>query len=143
MTPDDERPSTRRHVLDRMAVAMAGRAAERLVYGEDGFSVAGAGSDVRQATAIALQAVGEWGLGSLTAQVDLANWRPDPRADELAQQVDQFVKEAEQRAADVLEQHRRGFDALVERLLEVETLSGEEIVAVMEAGVTPQASSGS
>jgi cell division protease FtsH len=139
MLGEDRQYFTAENVLDQMAVAMAGRAAEKILFGEDGFAAAGAADDMAKATDMALRAVCEWGMGSLTARVDLRDWMDDPRADQVAEEVDHLVREAEQKATAQLIEHRDVLDALIAKLLEVETITGEDVQALAGRGEDLQA----
>jgi cell division protease FtsH len=121
-----------------MTVAMAGRAAEKLLFGENGFAAGGAAEDTNKASDLALHAVCEWGMGSLTAHVDVRDWQDDPRADKIAEEVDELVRDAERRASTLLRDNRVALDALIAKLLAVETVSGED-VAQLVSGETPPA----
>jgi cell division protease FtsH len=138
MLGDDRLHFTADTVLDQMAVAMAGRAAEKLRFGENGFAAAGAADDMAKATDMALSAVCEWGMGALTARVDVSDWRTDPRARQVADEVDRLVGEAEQLATARLTEHRDVLDALTAKLLAVETVTGDDVRALASRG-EPQA----
>ena len=138
MLGDDRLHFTAETVLEQMTVAMAGRAAEKIISGENGFAAGGAADDTHKASDMALRAVCQWGMGSLTAQVDLEYWQDDPRAKQIGEEVDQLVKDAERKATTLLRDHRDALEALITRLLEVETITGED-VAQLTTGDNPPA----
>jgi cell division protease FtsH len=138
MLGDDRLHFSANTVRDQMAVMMAGRAAEKLLFGEGGFAAAGAADDMTKATDMALRAVCEWGMGTLTAKVDIPDWRNDPRAQQVADEVDQLVREAERVATAQLTEHRGVLDALTATLLAVETITGDDVRALASRGEEPQ-----
>src|SRR5690606_20460571 len=66
---NDHQFLTRPEALDRLAMAMGGRAAEIMLLGEDGYTQ-GASSDLQQATRIATAMVTQYGMGSQLVQTD-------------------------------------------------------------------------
>jgi cell division protease FtsH len=133
----------REYMLDRLAVMMGGRAAERLVFNT---ATSGASNDLLEATKLARRMVLEWGmsdemgpmaLGSERRNVFLGEELAEGRdySDETAREVDEVVKttllEAYDRAANALKGHRDALDRLADALLEKEELSGEEALKVM------------
>jgi cell division protease FtsH len=129
----DERMPTAEYVKETMVAAMAGRAAEKIFHGEN-FAAAGAEDDISKATELAVKRVCLWGMGSVTSRVEPSTWRSDPA---IAEEVDRLVKAAEDAAIHLLNEHRQLLDALVEKLVEAETISGDELRAIV-AGASTQ-----
>jgi ATP-dependent Zn protease len=95
------------------------------------------------ATKLALKMVGNGVMGSQLGTVDIEHWTDDPRAEEIAAAVGHLVWEAEERATVLFTKRRTALDALAARLLEVETISGEEVEAIIDrAKVEPELISG-
>jgi cell division protease FtsH len=132
-SPDTDRYFySERYLRGRIAGMLGGRASEQLVFGD---VTTGAESDLEQATALARQMVGRWGMSE---QVGAMSVLPDPRREQpfaldggaaspatrelVESEVRRILGECSQRAADVLEAERSRLDALVEALLEAETL---------------------
>lgn len=120
-------------LIDHMAVGLAGRVAEDLVFGEP---ASGAASDLKQVDDIARQMVCEWGMSkTLGPRVypdgSAADGRHRLHSEEAARAVDaevgRLVDEASQRARAVLIQQRATLDRVVHALLEQETLTGREL----------------
>ena len=146
--PEDERrlyPESYLH--DSLAIRVAGRAAELLVFEE---ASTGAGEDLAGATELALRMVREYGLsGDLGpvaypvpsgSHLDLT--RPDrPFAEATQRRVDmevaRLLREAEARATQLLADHRTALDALSRRLLEEETVDGSVVYDVLVHPDTP------
>jgi cell division protease FtsH len=131
------------YLLGRIAGALGGRAAEQLIYGEVS---TGAESDLEQATRIARQMVGRWGMSPAIGPVSVlpgpgqelpfgfdANG-PSPATQELLDaEVRRLLDEAAKHAEQVLSEHRANLDSLVEALLESETLDAD--AAYRAAGI--------
>jgi cell division protease FtsH len=135
--PEVDRFSVSRAKLhDDLAVAMAGRAAEELIFGYDKVTT-GASSDIEQATRMAKAMVTKWGLsdkvGTLDYAPDNSGGYPAQKeiSDETSKLIDsetkRIVDEALQRAKQILTDKKADLEKLAQGLLEFETLSGEEI----------------
>src|SRR5205823_454396 len=138
--PEEERYH---HGLDyfkaKLIMSMGGRAADRLIYGQP---YAGAESDLKQATRLARYMVTHWGmsdrLGPMSFRIGeehvfLGKEIQEPRdfsegtAQIVDEEVQKLLREADQRAYDLLRGHRQELDRLVEALLEKEELDRAEI----------------
>ena len=127
----------------RLIGILGGRAAEILIYGE---STTGPESDLEQATSIARQMVGRWGMSEEVGAVSVLRrssgdgYMP---AGELSQhtleQIDDEVRRiiggCAEDAKSTLAEHREQLDNLAEALLERETLDEADAYAV--AGIVP------
>ncbi len=140
---------TRDKLKDDMVVALGGRVAEELIFGH-GKVTTGASSDIQQLTRIAKAMVTKWGmsdkvgpiyLGDEQQEMYLGGGSGDVRvlSQENAKLVDAEVKaliqEADTRARQILTEHLDDLHRLAEALLEHETLTGEEIQAVLRGEV--------
>ena len=136
------------YLLGRIAGALGGRAAEELVFGE---LTTGAESDLEQATRVARQMVGRWGMSDALGPVSLLPGpghqpafgldgdQPAPATLELLDaEVRRLLDEGDEHARRILAEHRAHLDRLVEALLAAETLDAED--AYRAAGIPlPQA----
>jgi cell division protease FtsH len=129
------------YLRGRITGALGGRAAEQLVFGE---ATTGAESDLEQATAVARQMVGRWGMSEQVGLVSaLPRHEDEPSvfaaavAQHTLELIDQEVKritsECYARALAALTDHREQLDALAATLLERETL--DEADAYAAAGL--------
>jgi cell division protease FtsH len=138
-SPEDDRFSYDEHYLRTLIkVALGGRAAEELVYGQ---LTSGAESDLQQLTAIARQMVGRWGMSpavgpvTVIAQDGRGPFLPGAAApsEQTQQLVDQevrrIVEEAYEEVLALLTEHRSKLNALALALLEKETLDGPDAYA--------------
>ncbi len=141
--PDTDRFSyERRELLAKIKVALGGRAAEEVVYGEP---TTGAESDIQQLTAIARQMVGRWGMSDAVgplAVLPAEGQGPllpgasevSPRTQELVdEEVQRIVADAYKEVIDLLTERRTQLDGLAAALLEHETLDEDDAYAA--AGV--------
>jgi len=140
--PEGDRVSESRARLKAdMTVAMGGRIAEEMIFGENKVTT-GASSDIQMATKIARRMVTEWGmsnvLGPLTygepeQEVFLGHSVTQHKniSEKTAQSIDseirKLVTEAYKKAATILQKNKHELELLAQGLLEFETLSGEEI----------------
>ena len=126
----------------RIKVALGGRAADELVYGE---RTTGAEADIRQLTEIARQMVGRWGMSDAIGPIAVVpqDGQYIPGAQETGErtqelidkEVRRIVDEAHEEATELLGQNRHKLDSLAHALLEKETL--DEAEAYAAAGMTP------
>ena len=148
--PESDRFNYREpEVQARIKVALGGRAAEEVVYGDVS---TGAESDIQQLTEIARQMVGRWGMSSAIGPVaviprDGMGGTFFPGTAEASSDTQRVVDEEVRRIVDeshdevvaLLQQNRTKLDSLASALLEHETLDEEEAYAA--AGVPRGAAS--
>jgi cell division protease FtsH len=115
-----------------MVMALAGRAAEELVFGR---VTNGAANDLEKVTAIARAMVFEWGMGesvtSRTMRADnyaLSEETKRLRDSEQARLTDHAYEEAQR----LLSHHRVALDRIAAALLDRETLSRDELVELFQ-----------
>jgi cell division protease FtsH len=128
---------------DQLAGMLGGRAAEELIFND---VTTGASNDLERVTEMARKMVTRYGmsakLGPMTfgqkeELIFLGREISEQRdySEETAQQIDQEVKRiietAYQRAKDVLTEHRDRLVQMAEKLIEVETLEGAELEALL------------
>lgn len=136
--PEEDRYlHTKEELVDRMVVALAGRAAEEVVFGR---VTNGAANDLEKVTEIARSMVFEWGMAdtvsSRTMRADnyaLSEATKRLRDEEQARLTDAAYEEA----LRLLHKHRAPLDRIAAALLEKETLVRDELVALV-AGVEPE-----
>ena len=120
-------------------VALGGRAAERLIYDD---LTAGAAGDLKQATRLARMMVTQWGMSERIGPVFFRDSEEHPflgremsetrdHSEHTAQIIDEEVgrilREADERAYRLLEEHRDELERLTEALIEREVLTVSEI----------------
>ena len=146
--PESDKISYKREKMYAdLAVAMGGRVAEELVFGHEKVS-SGASSDIQYATRLSRAMVVEWGMsdkvgpmhyGSDQQEVFLGYSMGQSRvgmSDATLQLIDaeikRLVNDAHAAATKILTDHRDQLDLLANALLEYETLSGDEIKALLD-----------
>jgi cell division protease FtsH len=134
----------------KLAMTMAGKAAEILKWGEGNVSNGPAG-DIQQASALARAMVLRWGMSDKVGNIDYAEahegysgqtpgFSVSAHTKELIEgEVKRFIEEAYNRAYSILQEKTEEWERLAQGLLEYETLTGEEIKRVMN-GDPPQSS---
>ena len=140
---DDTMLKTREEFEDQIAAAMGGRAAEEIVFRQ---LSTGASNDLQQATQIARAMVTQFGMseqlgprafgrsnGAIFLGRELAEQRDysEEAARIIDEEVQQILNLAYERAVTVLKERRTALDALVEVLLEHETLDSGSFNALM------------
>jgi len=141
--PEEDRYSqTRSELLDSLAYALGGRAAEELVFHEP---TTGAANDIEKATATARAMVTMFGMssrlgalkfGQESGEVFLGRDMGHQRdySEEVAAEIDEevrgLVEAAHDEAFEILTEYRDVLDDLVLRLLDRETLGKEELLEV-------------
>jgi cell division protease FtsH len=134
--PDSDRFNYREpEVRAKIKVALGGRAAEEVVFGEIS---TGAESDIEQLTAIARQMVGRWGMSAAVGPVAVlprdgsGPFLPgaaevSPHTQQLVDdEVRRVVEESQAEVLALLRENRDKLDSLAEALLEHETLDEDD-----------------
>jgi cell division protease FtsH len=130
-----------------LSVSMGGRVAEEIIFGHDKVS-SGASSDIQYATNLARNMVTQWGmsdkLGPLQYEEQSEGYlgygqaqrtfRSGKTNELIDTEIKGLVEGAHQRATDILKTHEDQLHLLAQALLEYETLSGEEIKALLDTG---------
>jgi cell division protease FtsH len=142
-TPESDRFNyAQDELLAKIKVALGGRAAEKVVFGD---LTTGAESDIQNLTQIARGMVGRWGMSDAIGAIAVTDGRQDgallpgsvPASPPTQQLVDEEVRRivdgAEQDVIRLLERERGRLDALARALLERETLDQPDAYEV--AGV--------
>jgi cell division protease FtsH len=144
-TPSEERMESglysRAYLQNQMAVALGGRVAEEIVYGEDEVTT-GASNDLQQVARVARQMVTRFGMSDRLGPValgrsqggmflgrDIAAERDfsEDTAAAIDEEVSQLVAEAYKRATAVLKDNRSVLNELAEMLVERETVDAEDL----------------
>jgi cell division protease FtsH len=142
--PEDDRYYYPRSYLEnRLRVALGGRAAERLVFGEVS---TGAKSDLKMVTDLAEKMVCQWGMSEKIGPVVFTRGEEHPFlglklaeekgfSEAMAWRIDQeiiaLIRESEKVADRLLAEHRARLDALAAALQEEETLDGARVEEVL------------
>ena len=133
---------------DQLCTALGGHAAEELVFGE---ASTGPSNDIEQVTRIARAMVTRWGMSErlgprtfgrseelvfLGREISETRNYSEKIAEEIDDEVRRLIEEAQERARNVLREHRDVLDKLATVLLEVETLEGETLTKLLKSDPT-------
>ncbi|WP_315791696.1 ATP-dependent zinc metalloprotease FtsH3 [Fischerella sp. JS2] len=144
-TPSEDRMDSglfsRSYLENQMAVALGGRIAEELIFGEEEVTT-GASNDLQQVARVARQMVTRFGMSDKLGPVALGRQQgnmflgrdimserdfSEETAAAIDEEVRQLVDSAYARAKQVLTQNRHILDQLAEMLVEKETVDAEEL----------------
>ncbi len=130
------------YLRDSLAIRLGGQAAERLALGEIS---SGAANDLAGATQLAIRMIREFGMSPRLGPIGYSDDGPQylgPQqissrgyAEEtqrlIDSEVERLLKEADERAAELLRSRRAALDEVVGLLLERETIDGEDVMAIV------------
>ncbi len=140
---EDRHLYSKKDLMARLHQLFGGRAAEEVFYGKDGITT-GAENDLMRATELAYRIVASWGmteeLGPIhvsTSRGNLFNPQQGPEisestAREIDEQVRKLLKETYERTKNIIETYKDAVVAVVELLLDKETITCEEMMAILE-----------
>ena len=135
---------TRSHMLGQIKVALGGRIAEELVFGEP---TTGAAQDIKEATALARAMVETYGMSAEVGTVhcggaedevflgrDFVHTKPysEATASLIDSEVKRITDECYREAKDIMVLHRDNLETCAALLLEKEKINGEEFEALFE-----------
>jgi cell division protease FtsH len=151
---DERRLYPESYLQDSLAVRLGGRAAESLVLGEVS---SGAANDLAGATQLATRMVKEFGMSKVVGPIGFAPEGPGYLGHEelrsrsyaeatqriIDQEVTTLLRQAEQRASDLLRSYPEVLSALAQQLIEHETVDGDAVYEMLmdyAQGVTTRSS---
>ena len=133
-------------MTSRLAVLMGGRVSEEIIFGKDKVT-SGAQSDIEQATKLARAMVTRWGFsdelgtvmyGENQEEVFLGysmgkqNNISESTSQKIDAEVRRLVEMGLSEATRIITERRNDLEALAQGLLEYETLSGDEILGLLD-----------
>ena len=138
---EDKNLQTRDELLAEIATYMGGRAAEEVVLHT---MANGAAQDIQQATSLARNMVALYGMSDKFGMMALASRRnqyldggygidcaQDTAAD-IDKDVMSILHSAYEKAVNIIQENREDMDKVVDYLLKKETITGEEMMAILE-----------
>jgi cell division protease FtsH len=146
----DQMSLSRQKILADICVAFGGRVAEEIVFGHE-MVTTGASSDIQQATRRARAMVTRYGLSDALGPVEYGEnqeevflghsvSRTQNVSEATAQKIDaeirRIIDDCYNRATQILTDRKDDLNVLARGLLEYETLTGDEIVALLK-GIAP------
>ena len=157
-TPSEDRMESglysRSYLQNQMAVALGGRVAEEIIFGEEEVTT-GASNDLQQVARVARQMITRFGMSDRLGPValgrqngnvflgrDIASDRDfsNETASAIDEEVRGLVDTAYTRAKDVLESNRHILDTLADMLVEKETVDSDELQQILSTNEIKMAS---
>lgn len=139
---EERRLQTKKEFLDDIAVSLGGYAAEQMIFGD---ITTGPSSDLQSATVVAHDMVTKYGMSDKLGPVALDSMpgvvlggretglkaHSETRSTEIDNEVSRIISEAYNRAKQVLVEHRKALDGIVDKLMELETLERDDFEKVL------------
>ncbi len=142
---EDKYVTTKSELLDYLAYALGGRAAEELVFNEVS---TGAQNDIERATKLARKMITEYGMSEELGPMTFGHGHEDQiflgrdisrdrnYSEQVAAKIDletrNIIENAYKRAKEILNEHRTELERVVKGLIEKETLDKEEFEAIIQ-----------
>ena len=148
--PEEEHDNlSRSQLLDQITMMLGGHAAEEVALGE---IYTGSSSDLKRATELCRKMVTQFGMSENIGTIYLGSdqevfvgmefGQSREYSEEIAAKIDREVasmlSRCYEKAKSILKEKADRLDALVEALMQLETLNRAEFLAVMETGTLPQ-----
>ena len=122
LLPDeDQNLQSKKFLLEELLVLMGGRAAEKTFYD---WTTNGAAGDLDMARKVARKMIHEWGMG------EKLYYEQEQRQAE--EEINRLLEEADRKAYEIITAQRADTEKLARALLEYETLSRDEVMALLE-----------
>ena len=147
VSEEDRMSMSKTMLIDTIAVALAGRAAEEIIFND---VTTGAANDFQQATNIARRMVSSWGMSDSLGKIALSSSNESylgeyegarTYSEETARLIDNEVKAIidgqYERVLTLLQENRATIDTIVEVLLERETLHADDFDKLMRGEPLP------
>ena len=145
---EERRLQSRKEFLDDIAVSLGGYVAERMMFGD---MTTGASNDLQVSTALARSMVTQYGMSEKIGPVALESPAgkvmfgmgvsdkeySEKVASEIDSEVTRIMIEARTKAEQTLATHKKAFEAVAKRLIEVETIEREEYESIVVAQGIP------
>lgn len=144
---DDKMHHMRSEMLDQLVVAMGGRCAEQIVFGD---VTSGATGDIRMATNLARRMVCEFGMSDKLGLIEYGEHQgevyiardmatrsrnySESTAELIDAEIRALVDTAYERAIAILTEFRDKLDLLTDALMEYETLEGSQVQDILDYG---------
>ncbi|WP_457636257.1 ATP-dependent zinc metalloprotease FtsH [Persephonella sp.] len=140
---EDRHIYSKKDLIARIHQLFGGRAAEEVFYGKDGITT-GAENDLMRATELAYRIVASWGMTDELGPIHVQTARNNPfmpqqgpeiseeTAKKIDEEVNKLLRDAYARTKEIIESYKDAITAVVELLLDKETITCDEMVAILE-----------
>ena len=141
---EDQTLVSRSQLLARIITTLGGRVAEKVIFGDPEITT-GASNDLQQVTSIARQMVTRYGMSSIgpialednnNEQIFLGG-ENDAITDRIDTEVCKIINHCEQVATKIILDNRVIIDLIVEKLLDAETITGDEFRELVKTYTIP------
>jgi len=141
---EDRYLTTETQILDRLKTALGGRVAEEIMFDEVS---TGASDDLNKVTELARRMVTEFGMSKKLGPITFGKkqgtvflgrdiYEDRNYSEKIAQQIDQevqrIVNDCYREVTTILTEHKDKLELVSKRLLEIQDMSGEEMIALLE-----------
>jgi cell division protease FtsH len=140
---EEKRLQSKKEFIDDIAMSLGGYVAEQMIFGD---ITTGPSSDLQMATNLARAMVTRWGMSDVIGPIALVNGGGrhqygEPIEKEFSEtvstkvdaEVSRIINDGIKSAQKVLAEHKKAFDAIARKLIEVETLEQEEYEKILTA----------
>ena len=140
---EEKRLQSKKEFIDDIATSLGGYVAEQMIFGD---ITTGPSSDLQMATNLARAMVTRWGMSDVIGPIALVNGGGrhqygEPIEKEFSEtvstkvdaEVSRIINDGIKSAQKVLAEHKKAFNAIAHRLIEVETLEQEEYEKILTA----------
>jgi len=140
---EDRHIYSKKDLIARIHQLFGGRAAEEVFYGKDGITT-GAENDLMRATELAYRIVASWGMTDELGPIHVQTARNNPfmpqqgpeiseeTAKKIDEEVNKLLRDAYDKTKEIIESYKDAITAVVELLLDKETITCDEMVAILE-----------
>ncbi len=140
---EDRHIYSKKDLIARIHQLFGGRAAEEVFYGKDGITT-GAENDLMRATELAYRIVASWGMTEELGPIHVQTARNNPfmpqqgpeisedTARKIDEEVNKLLRDAYTRTKEIIESYKDAITAVVELLLDKETITCDEMVSILE-----------
>ena len=140
---EERRLQSKKEFIDDIAMSLGGYVAEQMIFGD---ITTGPSSDLQVATNLARAMVTRWGMSDVIGPIALVGAGGRPQYGEATEkeyseavstkvdaEVSRIISDGIKSAQIVLTEHKKAFDAIAHKLIEVETLEQEEYEKILTA----------
>lgn len=141
---EDRHLYSKKDLMARILQLFGGRAAEEVFYGKDGITT-GAENDLMRATELAYRMVASWGMSDAIGPIHvstnrsggifLGNQGPEiseETARKIDEEVNKILRESYEKAENIIKSYKDAIVAVVQLLLDKETITCEEMFAILK-----------
>jgi cell division protease FtsH len=118
---------TKKELRQQIMVALAGRCAEEIHFGEDNVTT-GASNDIEKATTTAMQYITKFGMGKTIADREILKEEA-----QTAKECNDLLESLYEETKKLLQKNLNGIKTLAEELLTKETLDGDRVKEILAA----------